>query len=102
MQPLLKMRDELRHVDAVFAALQQHIHALKGCFAQLQTVINLVLEWTQIYLPAHTGSVCAGEKMLQIDHDFLLTFAICSNVVLNRHTVSACTGNSHVADAQGI
>ena len=33
LQPLLKMCDELRHVDAVFAALQQHIHALKGCFA---------------------------------------------------------------------
>ena len=55
------MRDELRHVDAVFAALQQHIHALKGCFAQFQTIINLVLEWTQIYLPAQTESVWAGK-----------------------------------------
>ncbi len=55
------MCDELRHVDAVFAALQQHIHALKGCFAQLQTIINLVLEWTQIYLPAQADSVCTLE-----------------------------------------
>ncbi len=62
LQPLLKMRDELRHVDAVFAALQQHIHALKGCFAQLQAIINLVLEWTQIYLPAHTESVFVGSN----------------------------------------
>ena len=61
LQPLLKMCDELRHVDAVFAALQQHIHALKGCFAQLQTIVNLVLEWTQIYLPAQADSVCTGE-----------------------------------------
>ncbi len=96
------MRDELRHVDAVFAALQQHIHALKGCFAQLQAIIYLVLEWTQIYLPAHTDSVCAGENWMQIGRDLLLTITICSSVVLSRRIVIACRVDVQAADAQGI
>lgn len=50
LQALLQVCDEVAHVDAVFAALKQHIHALKGCFAQLQAIIYLVLEGTQVHL----------------------------------------------------
>ena len=55
------MLEEGLVVQAVCAGIQQHIHALEGRLAQLQAVVNLVLEGAQVH--------CADEA--DIDHRLL-------------------------------
>lgn len=45
----LQVQDEGLEIKAVDAVVQQHVHGLEGGLAQLQAVVDLVLEGAQVH-----------------------------------------------------
>mmetsp|Transcript_45169 Transcript_45169/g.74903 ORF Transcript_45169/g.74903 Transcript_45169/m.74903 type:complete len:1267 (+) Transcript_45169:110-3910(+) len=72
-QSVLQKLDKLKQVHFVRRAIQQRVQACKGGFPQRQTIIDAMLEWTQIHLANELlvrdrGLKHDGQNVLQVGH----------------------------------